>query len=403
MKLQFSGKNNKGKEISGVRESADRFSLARDLRGEGIIVTSVTIYDGKEKQNVFKKDIFSHIPLKDKIVFASNLSTMISAGLSLSRALSVMERQTSRKSFKVIIGNIKERVSKGLSLADALKSEGKTFPPIFIAMVSSGEQSGNLPESLKTISNQLKKSYDLRRKVRGAMIYPAVIIFAIVVIAILMMIFLIPTLTQTFTELGVELPLSTRVLIGMSDTIVNHPILIFGGATLFVFIFSFLVRTARGRRVWAFTVLHLPIIGKLVKKYNAAVTMRTMSSLILSGVSMIETIEITEGVVQNPYYKEILSRAKDQVQKGILLSKIFSEEEKLYPIFVGEMTEVGEETGNLADMMAKGADFFEEDVDQATKNLSTIIEPVLMIVIGIAVGIFAISMIGPLYSLSEAI
>jgi type IV pilus assembly protein PilC len=253
------------------------------------------------------------------------------------------------------------------------------------------------------VSEQLGKSYDLRRKIKGAMIYPAVIITAMVIIGILMMIFLIPTLTATFRELNVELPISTRIIIGLSEFMVNNIILVVIGLVALVAGSISFFNSKKGKRFLDSLILRLPVISDLSRKVNSAVVMRTCSSLISSGVSMIRTIEITEQVVQNHHYKDVMKEALEKVQKGISLSSVFNAHQNLFPIFVGEMTAVGEETGRLPDMMLKGAIFFEEEVDQVTKNLSTIVEPILMIVIGIAVGFFAVSMIGPMYSLSSAI
>jgi type IV pilus assembly protein PilC len=218
-----------------------------------------------------------------------------------------------------------------------------------------------------------------------------------------MMIFLVPTLTATFKELGVELPLSTRLVIGVSEFLNHHILLAILGVLVSVTAVVGGLRTKSGGRLFDTILLRLPVIGNIVRAANSAVTMRTIASLVVSGVSMIESLKITERVLQNSYYKEVMAKAADSIQQGVNLSTIFKQEGKLYPLLVGEMAEVGEETGNLSQMLTNGAEFYEAEVDQATKNLSTIIEPALMVFIGIAVGFFALSMIGPMYSLSDAI
>ncbi|HPB60426.1 MAG TPA: type II secretion system F family protein [Candidatus Paceibacterota bacterium] len=403
MKLFFRAKNEKGEEVTGEREAADKFALARDLRAEGLTVIYAEPADKKKKSNFWQIDLFGRIRMKDKIVFASNLSAMISAGLSLSRSLEVMERQTSNKRFKKIIHDIAERVDRGETLSSSLSNYPKVFPEVFVAMVATAEESGKLPEALKSVSEQLTKSYDLRRKVKGAMIYPSVIVSVMIIIGVLMMIFLVPTLTATFRELNVDLPLSTRVLIGVSDFMAGNVILVILFGIALVGGLISLWRSKQGR-AWLDTIsLRLPMIGDLTRQVNSATIMRTISSLISSGVSMIRTIEITERVVQNHHYKAVMKEAAEKVQKGITLSAVFEAHQNLFPVFVEEVSAVGEETGKLPDMLLKGAIFYEEEVDQVTKNLSTIIEPVLMVIIGVAVGIFAISIIGPMYSLSDAI
>ena len=270
-------------------------------------------------------------------------------------------------------------------------------------MVNAGEESGNLPESLHIIGEQLTKSYELRRKIKGAMIYPAIVITLIIAIAILMMIFLVPTLSETFRELGGELPLSTQVIIWVSDFLVRYVFFVLIALAATGMLCASFFKTPIGKRYLSFALLKLPVISSITKQANAALTMRTLSSLISSGVSMVQALEITKKVLQNPFYTNVLERAEKEVQKGLPLSSVFQAEGKLYPVLVGEMIEVGEETGKLSEMLLKGAVFYEGEVDSITKNLSTVIEPALMIIIGIAVGFFAVAMIKPIYSLGDLI
>lgn len=400
----YRAKTADGKEVSGTREAEDKYLLARELRSEGLLVMVVdTVHKKNLNNKISSLSIFRSVKMKDLIIFANNLGAMVGSGLALSRALSVMGRQTSNKYFKEIIEQIEVKINQGESLSQAMEHYKKVFGELFIAMIATAEESGRLPEALTLIGEQLAKSYELRRKVIGAMIYPAVIIVAIIIVGILMMVFLVPTLTATFKEMNVDLPLSTKLVIMFSDFLVNNLILVFFGVILASMFLVFAWRSRVGGKLIDALVLRLPIVGDLSRKVNSAMVMRTVSSLVSSGVSMLRTIEITERVVGNHYYKAVLKEAYIKVQKGVTLSSIFREHEKLFPVFVDEMTAVGEETGRLSEMLLKGAIFYENEVDQTTKNLSTIIEPVLMIFIGLAVGLFAVSMIGPMYSLSDAI
>lgn len=401
MKFKYRIRDKEGVETEGEREATDRFALARELRAEGqMVILAQPVQKGV--RSFLEKFTLGSVKMKDKIVFASNLSAMVSAGLSLSRALSVMARQTANKKFKAVITGLGELLAKGDSLASALGVYPDVFPPVFTAMVSAGEESGKLPQSLQVVADQLMKSYDLRRKVRGAMIYPTIIVIVIITIGILMMIFLVPNLTAIFTELNAELPLSTRVVIGTSNFLSQHTFWFLGGLLAFIVGVVSFFRSPRGKFALSYLAIHLPLIKSIVFKVNSAVTMRTLSSLLSSGVGMVEALTITGRVIQNHYYQAILAECGVAISKGKPLSAVFKLHEKLYPILVGEMVEVGEETGKLSELLLKGALFYEEEVSQATKNLSTVIEPALMIFIGIAVGFFAVSMIGPIYSLSEA-
>ena len=407
MKFSFKAKNMEGKELMAEREAVDRFTLARDLRDEGWVLIVAKDISKMKKSWLDKLSLGSmfagRINLKDKILFVNNLGAMVGAGLPLSRALAAISRQTKKKVLKSMLEAIGVRIGQGESLSRALSQYPETWPEIFTAMIGVAEESGKLPETLKTLGDQLSKTYDLKRKVKGAMIYPAVIITAIIIVGVLMLIFLIPTLAATFAEIKVELPLSTRVVIGISNLLADHYlifIVLVLGLGLGVWRFA---KTKIGSRLLDQIIMKLPVIGELNKKYNSATIMRTVSSLIGAGVSLVESLTITQKVAGNVFYQEALVLATEKVQKGVTLSSIFNEHEYLFPIFVGEMTMVGEETGKLPEMLLRGAVFYEEDIDQATKNLSTIIEPVLMILIGIAVGFFAVSMLGPMYSLSSAI
>jgi type IV pilus assembly protein PilC len=218
-----------------------------------------------------------------------------------------------------------------------------------------------------------------------------------------MFIYVVPTLAATFKELNVELPTSTKVIMWISDVLSNHLLVGLAGAVALGFCVAGVLRTKRGHRAFEKSLFYLPIVGGLVRQSNAARTTRTLSSLLTSGVDMIESITITKDVLQNSYYKDVMDLAIDRVQKGISLSSVFMENEKIYPLLVGEMVEVGEETGKLSEMLLNVAIFYEDEVDSATKNMSTIIEPLLMVVIGASVGFFAVSMITPMYSVMSGI
>lgn len=404
MLFKIKAKKATGELIEGVRESADKLTLARDLRAEGLAVYAAEAVT--ENATAAKKifgGFFKSVSLKDKIIFASNLSSMITAGLTLSRSLEVLEKQTVRAYFKSVIKELLRKVTAGDSFSNALNAFPNVFPPVFAAMVAAGEESGNLPQSLLIVKTQMSKTYELRRKIVGAMIYPAVIVVVIFVIGFLMMTFMVPQLSATFKDLNVELPFMTRLIIGTSDFILAHLVLCL--TVIFCAVVGFVAwfRTKNGKHTTDRIVIKLPLFGELVKEYNSAVIMRTVASLITAGVSMTESLEITSRIVQNSLYTPVVAAAATEIQKGVLLSAILGKEPNLFPVLAIELSEVGEETGDLPRLLSEGAAFYEDEIDQATKNLSTIIEPLLMIVIGLAVGFFVVAMIGPMYSLSSAI
>jgi type IV pilus assembly protein PilC len=397
--FHYKARKNDGTEYEGAFDAPDKFALYSNIKKEGGTVLSVS----EEKPGTLHINIsfLSRVGMHDKIMFARNLANMIEAGLPATRALSIMERQSTGK-LKEVVTYLIDEVSKGKTLSEAMKEYPDVFSTLFVAMVKSGEESGNLSASLKNVAMQMEKTYLLSKKIKGAMMYPAVIFSLMLVIGVLMMVYMVPTLTSTFKSLNVELPLSTRIIIAISDALKNHLLWIVVGVIGSIGgIYTFL-KTVRGQRILDFVSLKTPVIGEIVKQVNSARTTRTLSSLISSGVDIVFAISVTQEVIQNSYYREVLKRIESTIQKGEPMSKIFLDHTDLYPLFVGEMVSVGEETGKIGDMLLGVAQFYEEEVDQKTKDLSSIIEPVLMIVIGAAVGIFAISMLLPTYSLVDA-
>jgi len=397
MKFKYKIQNKNNEIVEGVIESPDKFVLARDFRDKG--ETPISIEEFK-KTDIFslKINIFKGISLSQKIMFTNNLSGMLSAGLSLNRALSILEKQSTDSNFSDILRSLEEDINKGNTLSEGMKKFPKVFSGIFVPMVHSGEESGNLPKTLTEVGVSLKKSYDLNKKIKGAMTYPSIIVFAMMVIGVFMMIYVVPTLTKTFKDLGSELPTSTKIIIWVSDTISQNIILFLILIGSFFFGIYLISRFKLVQRYFDRIILYIPVVGKIVKEVNTARTARTMSSLLLSGVNISNSLSITEEVLQNVHYKELVHNAISSIEKGKVLSESFKENTFLYPIMMGEMIEVGEETGNLSQMLLDIANFYETEVDNKTKDLSTIIEPVLMLLIGGVVGVFAVSMIKPMYS-----
>ena len=401
MQFSYKGRNTDGSLVSGTVTAENKTDAVLAIRDSGITPVSVV------QKKIFSGDIsisfFNRVKLSEKIMFTKNLSGMLRAGLALSRALEVLSKQTTNKYFKQIIAGLLDTIDKGGTLSEGLTKYPKIFSPLFVAMTRAGEESGGLPGALSEVGLNLEKSYALNRKIKSALMYPTIIISAIVLIGILMFIFVVPTLIKTFKELGVQLPLSTRIVVGISDLISNH-LLLLGGVLITVVLAIYLaVRLPRTKRGIDFISTRIPVLGNLVREVNAARTARTLSSLLGSGVSISRAIAITELVLQNVYYQEVLRQVEVAIERGEPMSGVFKQHTHLYPVMVGEMMEVGEETGKTSSMLLDIASFYEGEVDAKTKDLSTIIEPVLMIIVGIGVGFFAVSMIYPLYSLSDAI
>jgi type IV pilus assembly protein PilC len=405
-KFVYKGTNSTGGAVEEVVEAADRYAVYDIARRNGHVVSSIEAvkpWNLRRLINVEKINYFlSRVKRDELVMLTRNLSSMLKAGLPLSRALSVIERQSKNPRLKGVMKGIRESINKGDQFFTALKVYPETFSPLYVAMVRAGEESGGLSPALQTIAMQLERSSNLRKKIKGAMIYPAIVITVMIIIGILMMIFVIPTIASTFENIGNELPATTKFLIGTSNFLVNNGLLAALGAIGIVVAFIMFARTAVGKKIIHRALLYIPVIGTLVKQTNSAYTARTLSSLLTSGVDVIGALNITEDVLQNVHYKAIIREAAKGVEKGNALSLTFIANEKLYPILVGEMISVGEETGQISNMLSELAIFYETEVEQKTKDLSTIIEPMLMVVIGATVGFFALAMIAPIYSITDS-
>ncbi len=396
-----------GGEYEGQLEAVDKFALYKEIHAKGDAVLSVHAADGKKLSSGGMKKLldlsWGSLKVADKIMFAKNLSAMLRAGLPLPRALAVLEHQIENKQWKKIFSSLQDDLAKGVPLSTALAKFPKAFNSLFVAMVKAGGESGSISDSLHLVGEELEKSYELKRKVRGAMIYPAIIIGLMIAITVLMFVYVLPKLTSTFKELGAQLPLPTRIIIGTSDFLQANWLVMIGVIIIAVIALFFFARSKFGRSVLDKLILKLPIVGTISQEVNAARTTRTLSSLLSSGISVVSAVNITIDVVQNVHYKRMLEKVGASIEKGDTIQSIFAARTDLYPSFVGEMIGVGEETGTLSKTLLEIATFYEDEVDQKTKNMSTIIEPVLMIVIGLGVGFFALAMISPIYSLTNAI
>jgi len=403
MKFKVGVRTKDGTHETRVVDAPSRFAVYSDIEKEGGAVETISEGSGSALPAWLTITIGGSIKTEEKITFTKNLSAMLTAGLTLSRALSVIERQATKKSLVKVTQDLSAAVKKGSSFHEALAAHPEVFSELFIAMTRAGEESGALADSLKAVAQQMERAHTLAKKIKGAMIYPAIILFAIVVIGILMLIFVVPTLSSTFRELGVPLPLATRVIVGTSDFVTNHVILLLLGIVIAgAGVMSF-AKSKIGGTMFLWVALRLPVIKTLVRETYSARAARSLSSLLSSGVEMLSALDIAKAVVGNRAFSAVLAEAETRVRKGEQLSAAFIEHANLYPVFVGDMIAVGEETGNVAQMLSQVAEYYEADVEEQTKDLSTIIEPFLMLIIGTVVGIFAVAMIAPIYSISSAI
>lgn len=392
-----------GENKKGTMEAKDEHQLARALRQENLILIRAELKDpSRKKLNIEIIPSFG-VSLTEKLFFTRNLRVMVSAGLPLPRTLETLSGQTKNQKFKKAILNIREEIIRGKNFSESLAKHPDIFSELFQSMVRVGEESGTLEEVLQTLSRQMEREYELKSKIKGAMIYPAVVICAMFGIGVLMLVMVVPQLAQTFEELEVELPITTQIVIGLGNFLAQRWYFAIIIVSIFIFLFWRAIKTKAGKKIMDKAAFKVPIISPIIRKINTAYTTRTLSSLVSAGVPIIRSLEITSGTLGNVYYKSAILDVAEKVRKGAKIAQAMKAYENIYPSIVVQMVDVGEETGETSTILAQLAEFFEEEVTNATKNLATIIEPVIMLVIGAAIGFFAVSMIQPMYSMLGAI
>lgn len=387
-----------------IVDAPDRFEVYRIVRERGDRV--LTLKEEKTRgllQFHFSTELFQRISLDEKVILTRNLAAMLDAGLTVSRALEVMKRQTKNMRLQKVLSLISSDVKKGETFSAALSGFPKVFSALLVSMVRAGEESGKLTESLRVASVQMERSSNLQKKVKGALIYPSIVLSAMLAIGVLMLVYVVPTLSGTFKELHASLPPTTQFIIDVSNFLIHNTLLALLLAGAFVALVVFAVRSAQGKKFLDWALLRVPIIGELIIEINVARITRTLASLFSSGVDMVLSVKIARDVVGNGEYKKALSEAEQSLTEGSPLSASFTKHPLIFPPLVAEIIAVGEETGRLSELLKENAEFYEDSVERKTKDMSTVIEPFLMIIIGAGVGFFALSMIAPIYSLSNAI
>jgi type IV pilus assembly protein PilC len=327
-----------------------------------------------------------------------NLEVMVSTGVPLVKSFSILAVQSKNKKLKRALIDIKEKIGKGESISGALSKHSDIFSELFQNMIKVGEESGTLEDVLKVLSLQLEKEYGLKSKIKRAMIYPAFILVTMLVIGGAIVIFVLPQLNQLFKSLNVELPIYTKIIMGLGEFSTKYWYFLILALLLLIFIFWIAVKTKKGKWLLDTLLLKLPFFSSFVKKSNSASLIRALSSLISSGVPFIRSLEIASGSVSNFYFKKAVNEASEKIKKGEKFFNALKSYQNIFPFGTLEIIEVGEETGKTSTILKRLAEFYEEEVINATENLSVIIEPILIIILGIVVGFFAVSVIEPIYS-----
>jgi type IV pilus assembly protein PilC len=333
---------------------------------------------------------------EDVMLFTKYLNVLLGSGLTIDEALDILSEQATGSLLK-ILETLKDGIKKGGTLADGLNNYPHIFSNVFVNLIRAGESSGTLQENLGNLTLQMEKEHELRQKIRGALIYPAVVFSAAILVTIGIIVFVMPNLVDLFVALKIEIPASTRAMIWISDLFRERlplVIIVFLGFVLLITTFKKL-KFVKPFTHWV--LLKLPVVGKLSRDTNLARFTRLMGTMLKSGMTLNEVLKITKDVLQNERYRRVVARVERQVSKGSSISSVLQHKKNLFPVLAMRLIKVGEETGTLDKMLIYIAEFYEEEIDNTTKNLSTLLEPFVIILIGVVVALLASSIITPIY------
>jgi type IV pilus assembly protein PilC len=383
-----------GAKARGEVEAESKQAVADQLKQRGLIVLDIADkYSSREIELAFLK----RVKANDLAIFARQLSTMISSGMSILRALYVLEEQTENTFLKETVITVRKDVEAGLSLSDSLARHPKVFSPLFVAMTQAGETGGVLEEALIRVADQLQKDAALRRQIRSAMVYPTMVIIFAVGVMLALVAFLVPVFENVFKQFGGELPALTKVSVTMSHAVTGYWWLMFVVVIAVVASFLKWKRTARGRKQWDQFRLHVPMrIGTIVQQVAVARWSRTLASLTGAGVPLLQALDVTGKTAGNVVVDEAMEGVIASVKRGGTIAAPLAQA-PIFPTMVTHMIGVGEETGALDTMLDRVAEFYEEQVESSVKALTSILEPIMIIVIGGIVGFIVISMYLPLF------
>jgi len=398
MKFKYRAKNLSGKEETGEVDATSQELASGLLSKKQLFVIDIKPASKGVGLTIFRKKV----PLKDKIIFTEQLAIMIRSGLNIVEALKSLAEETSSKELSRSLEKIINDVESGRSFSDALAKFPHIFDTVYVSIVASGEQSGKLDEVLIRLAGQMDKSYDLIAKVRGALIYPVIVFVALIGVGIFVLAFILPKLKNIFLDSGVQMPLITKIIMGMGDALVNYWYWFLIGLIILTAGIVLFGKTSSGRTTFDHLKLKIPVFGLLFKKAYMANFSRTFSSLSASGLPILNIFKVVKEGIDNSLYREEIEKMSKKVENGVLLSKVLKDS-KLFPNMMSQLALVGEKSGQMDEVFNTLANFYERDVENMTKNLSALIEPIMMVFLGAGIGVLIVAVLQPIYGLVGAV
>ncbi len=347
--------------------------------------------------------MLNSIRFLDKVLFTKHLAVMIRSGIPLSEGLEALTTQARSTAFKGVLQEVTKDIINGQQLAKAISKHPNAFSEFYVGLIKVGEESGTLEENLGFLAEQMAKDYSLRKKIQGAMLYPGLVLSSAVIMGGFIGLFILPKLIDFFAAFEVELPLTTRILLWLAHLMKNYGLLLVLAFLIFTFISYFLLRTSYLKYCWHRLILKAPVFGELLSYAQLARFARNLGILLKTGVPIIKSLEITANTLSNMAFRKQLILAKEQVEKGKQLGRALEKTGSLFPPIVCKMITVGEKTGKLDEVLIYLGDFYDEEIDSISKNLSTVLEPILLVIIGLIVGFVALAVISPIYELTGSI
>ena len=400
MKYNFKARDWNGKLVKGVLDLHDKSEALESIKNNGLVPLSVT----EVKETVLKeiyKNVFAKIGIKQITTFTRQLSTMMTSGLSLTDSLSLLKNQMDKKTLmSEVLEYTLNNVRGGKSLADGLRKYKKYFGEAYVASVEAGEEAGVLEEVMSKLADNLEKQTEFQGKVKGAMIYPVIVIIGMIAVVIIMMIFVIPKLLGLFTDFGAELPASTKALMAMSGFFTKYWYIMFFLVAGIIFTLRIGKKNPKFRLKLDTYKLKIPIMGELNKKSLLADTIRTLSMLLSAGIPLVDALRIVSNVAGNTLYLNSYLQIAERVQKGFSIANSF-EETGNFPVIVNQMVATGEATGKLDEILMRVSDYFSTEAEQSVKSLTSAIEPIIMIMLGLGVAFLVIAVMMPIYNLTS--
>ncbi len=400
MKFRYKAVTKEGKLVQGIIEAKEASEVAVYLRNHEFLPIVIT----KKEERDFSKFLpfLSKFRSSDLIFFTRQLASMLVAGITLMDALRILQEQTQKQAMHEIIHSIILDVEGGKSFSAAIGKYPDVFFSIYVSLIKSAESAGLLDKTLLRLAENLEKEQKIKSTVKSALLYPAIVIIGMGIVVIIMMLFVIPQLSTVYESLQIQLPLSTRIIINMSNLFIHYWVFLIGSMGIFLFLFHRWHKTESGKLIFDDFLLHLPVFGKLIRQTILAEFARTFGLLVGAGTLIVEALNQTSDIAGNTIYKNAIVGVAQQVEKGIAVGDSLSGYSVFPPILV-QMAKIGEQTGKLDESLLRASEYFEREVEQATKTLTTAMEPIIMVVLGMGVAFLIISIITPIYSLTSSI